>query len=313
MLNMIAGWLSLGSYVAFGWAPWRQALSWLSKRIGDWIVALLLIPYLLAVELRPVPGDVLRLGLYLAVPTLLLRFRRRRAKPSDVLQILAVLAIWVPIELDLFTLLADMAVPSLGLSARVEALRLLPEVRATLFTGFSIPLMSTTSVLLALMLFLVRHPVPGIGMTIGLAMKDVRHALLGLAGFAVVGIPVGLYLGFLRYQPGFGGARDVIIGILGGYLFAALPEELLFRGLIQNLITRRAGRAAIGLVLASIVFGLSHLNNTTARFAEPNWVYALMAALAGIVYGWVWLRSRKVTASAITHTLVNAIWGTFFA
>jgi membrane protease YdiL (CAAX protease family) len=37
-----------------------------------------------------------------------------------------------------------------------------------------------------------------------------------------------------------------------------------------------------------------------------------MATLAGLAYGWVWWRTRKVTVSAVTHTLVNALWGTVF-
>jgi membrane protease YdiL (CAAX protease family) len=37
-------------------------------------------------------------------------------------------------------------------------------------------------------------------------------------------------------------------------------------------------------------------------------MYALVAALAGLAYGYVWRRTGKITASAITHTLVNATW-----
>jgi membrane protease YdiL (CAAX protease family) len=33
-----------------------------------------------------------------------------------------------------------------------------------------------------------------------------------------------------------------------------------------------------------------------------------MATLAGVAYGWVWLRTRRVTASAITHAGVDWIW-----
>lgn len=63
---------------------------------------------------------------------------------------------------------------------------------------------------------------------------------------------------------------------------------------------------------ASTIFGLAHLNNTSAGFSIPNWAYALMATMAGVAYGWVWVRTSKVTASALTHMLVNLIWGTFF-
>ncbi|MFN2157100.1 MAG: type II CAAX prenyl endopeptidase Rce1 family protein [Anaerolineae bacterium] len=54
--------------------------------------------------------------------------------------------------------------------------------------------------------------------------------------------------------------------------------------------------------------GLTHINNATAGFAEPNWAYALMATIAGLAYGGVWARTRKVTASALTHMAVNLTW-----
>ena len=49
-----------------------------------------------------------------------------------------------------------------------------------------------------------------------------------------------------------------------------------------------------------MVFGLAHL---------PDPRYVLLAAIAGVAYGWVYLRTGKITASAITHALVDAAWG----
>jgi membrane protease YdiL (CAAX protease family) len=83
----------------------------------------------------------------------------------------------------------------------------------------------------------------------------------------------------------------------------------LFRGILQNLLSRRAKKAWVALLAASLVFGLAHLNNATSGHAVPNWAYVAMATLAGLAYGWVWRRTKKVTASAITHMLVNLVWG----
>ena len=112
--------------------------------------------------------------------------------------------------------------------------------------------------------------------------------------------------------------RIVVMGagsmgcLLGGYLGVALQEEVLFRGLIQNLLRRRLKNDWWALAIAAPIFGLAHLNNSTGGFAQPNWAYTLMATLAGLAYGWVWVRSRKVTASALTHALVNAMWWLVF-
>jgi hypothetical protein len=78
----------------------------------------------------------------------------------------------------------------------------------------------------------------------------------------------------------------------------AVPEEFLFRGLIQNVLQRSLGRRA-GLAVAAVVFGLAHL---------PNPSYVALATLAGVAYGWVYSRTGKITASAVTHAGVDWLW-----
>ena len=82
------------------------------------------------------------------------------------------------------------------------------------------------------------------------------------------------------------------------YLTSAVPEEFLFRGLIQNVFARIVGRGA-ALIAASVVFGLAHL---------PDLRYVALATLAGVAYGWVYARTGKITASALTHAAVDWIW-----
>jgi membrane protease YdiL (CAAX protease family) len=97
-----------------------------------------------------------------------------------------------------------------------------------------------------------------------------------------------------------------------GYLFTALPAELLFRGLIQQGFERLYPKARIvTLVIPALIFGLARLNDATPGFPAPNWLYGVMAALAGLAYGVVWRRTGKITASAITNALVTFIWGLF--
>ncbi|MBN1579705.1 MAG: CPBP family intramembrane metalloprotease [Anaerolineae bacterium] len=117
---------------------------------------------------------------------------------------------------------------------------------------------------------------------------------------------------FFAFQPPLGRSADLGDGHRGWHLLVALPEELLFRGIIQNLLRKRLKRDWLALLLAATIFGLAHLNNATPGFPIPNWAYVLMAALAGLAYGGVWMRSKKVTASAITHMLVNLIWDVVF-
>ena len=90
----------------------------------------------------------------------------------------------------------------------------------------------------------------------------------------------------------------------------ALPEEILFRGLIQNSLMQRLGRNEAALVLASFIFGCAHLNNGPEPL--PNWRYMILATIAGYAYGKVFQRSSSVFASAILHALVDSVKHWFF-
>lgn len=91
------------------------------------------------------------------------------------------------------------------------------------------------------------------------------------------------------------------------FFFTAVPEELYFRAWLQNLLERRVGRHP-ALLIASILFGLSHFNKRSTHF---NWPYVLLATIAGIFYGRGWREHRRVPASTITHTSVDW-WGLWF-
>ena len=309
IMNSFAAWLLLFLYLAFASSSWRATLTRLSNIIGDWMIALLILPYLLAVNFHLIPSDLLRYAIFLALPTLLLRFRPQKAKAFDIFQILAILAIWVPLETDLFLLFGNLLLPKADLAS---TLQLLPKAEATLVSGVDLPVHSMTAILLALLLFLIRHPLQGIGFTFSLRKEDLRNALIAFLGFALIGIPTGFMIGFLRYNLTLPNLTELFSYLIGGYLLIALMEEILFRGIIQNLLTKRVGNETIALLIASIIFGMGHLNNASRGFSAPNWGYVLMAGIAGIAYGWAWQKTKKVTASAITHMLVNLMWAVFF-
>ena len=120
----------------------------------------------------------------------------------------------------------------------------------------------------------------------------------------MIAIPLGLGLGFLHVHAAWPNPLRAIAGFVFTFLFIAIPEELYFRGWVQNLLERRIGR--IGALLAtSLIFGLAHWNKRTANF---NWRYVVMAAAAGIFYGRAWRADRRVGASALTHATVDTVW-----
>ena len=132
----------------------------------------------------------------------------------------------------------------------------------------------------------------------------VRNFLL----FAPIAIPLGLYTGFIRFAKHFAPPWQMALSALGIFLCIAIPEELLFRGIIQNLLEKSRLGPWPALVVTSLIFGASHLNNGP----RPDWRYFLLASIAGLFYGNAYQRTRKLMAPAIVHTLVDTIWRGFF-
>jgi membrane protease YdiL (CAAX protease family) len=153
--------------------------------------------------------------------------------------------------------------------------------------------------------FLVVRGLDGVGFDLRLRGRDAGIGLREFCFYAVLAIPLGLGLGFLHFHAAWPNGLQVCTGFIFTFFFIAIPEELFFRGWLQNLLERRLGRSA-ALLLTAVLFGLSHWNKRTTNF---NWQYVVMAALAGIFYGRAWRAERRIGASALTHAMVDAVWG----
>ncbi len=153
------------------------------------------------------------------------------------------------------------------------------------------------------------RPVPELGFKWHFSWLVGRTAALSFLGFAVFAIPAGLALGFIRWNPLHKGVLDFGIAFLEIFLFIALLEELFFRGFLQTLLSASLGSKRTGHVVASLVFGLFHILH--APF--PNWRYVILASVAGWFYGWAFMKSGTLTASALTHAMVDTVWRTFFS
>jgi len=156
--------------------------------------------------------------------------------------------------------------------------------------------------------FLAIRGLTGSGFDFHLHWSDWTTGLRELAYFAPVVLALGLALGFIHPHANLPSLGDAVPRWVGIFFFVAVPEELFFRAWVQNLLEPRLGRRA-ALVIASVLFGLSHFNKRSAHF---NWRYVLLATIAGIFYGRAWRERRRVPASTITHTFVDWIWSWWF-
>lgn len=134
--------------------------------------------------------------------------------------------------------------------------------------------------------------------------EDLRIALLTLAGLVAAILPIALGIGYLRFSP-----KPIdTLWALNNLAFVCVAEEAIFRGLLQNrLMLLRPGSDAwrwICVVIAATAFGLAHFAGGPA--------YVGLATLAGIGYGFVYLRTRKIEAPILVHFGFNLVHFVFF-
>jgi hypothetical protein len=156
--------------------------------------------------------------------------------------------------------------------------------------------------------FVLIRQLNGTGFDLRLRLADAAIGLSEAALYIPIALSLGLGLGFLHLHELWPGWAAIPIAWIFTFFFIAVPEELFFRGWMQNLLERRIG-AAPALLATAVLFGLAHFNKRAAYF---NWRYVLLAAVAGIFYGRAWRRRRRVGASAVTHATVDALWSLWF-
>ena len=160
------------------------------------------------------------------------------------------------------------------------------------------------AIILALVLFVGFRSIPGMRYN---CPRQARDYWLPLAGFAVVApilAVVGIAIGFIPFPhlPTQSAGRMIsAVGLI--FVGTALPEEILFRSLIQNLLMLRFGANARTLLLAAFIFGCAHLDNGPQPV--PNWRYMILATIAGVAYGAVFRKASTVLSSAALHMLVD--------
>ncbi len=138
-----------------------------------------------------------------------------------------------------------------------------------------------------------------------------RDLAIGLKEFLYL-LPIALALGvglrFLHFHP-LGQVRIMAVKFAGAWIFTfffiAVPEELFFRGWLQNLLERTDGPDAGA---CSAPRSCSGFRTSTSGAVHFNWRYVLLAAIAGVFYGRAWRRDRRVGASAVTHATVDSVW-----
>jgi hypothetical protein len=179
--------------------------------------------------------------------------------------------------------------------------------------GFLHSVAYAIAILLSLVLFTGFRPFTGMKYNLPRRVSDFGLPLAAYAITAPVLMVVGIALGFipLPHWPGAAATSGRMARVFA-LIFAgtALPEEILFRSLIQNFIQLRFGASWRTLLVASLIFGCAHLDNGPQPL--PNWRYMILATIAGVAYGKVFQKASTVLSSAALHAMVDWTKHLFF-
>lgn len=146
-----------------------------------------------------------------------------------------------------------------------------------------------------------------VGLGLLLAAIDIGLAAAGAAAHAPVEVlwrafPLGTAFAIL-------GLQSMVNGI---------PEELAFRGVVTSRLLPWLGRPGNALVVSAVVFSLFHvpsaLANPGGRPAWENVLGVLLPGLqmTGLVWGYLWYRTRSIWPGVIWHTAISG-FGVMFA
>jgi membrane protease YdiL (CAAX protease family) len=226
---------------------------------------------------------------YAFVPTICIFFQGMDAGAASWLDLIVILLLWLPIELN-------------------AGARWIPRPAQGLLHTVAYGVALT----LALVFFLAFRGLKGMKYNLPTRMMDFIRPLIAFVLVAPILIALGRALSFIPPFHAPGGLSGIRIAKSFGLIFVAtaLPEEILFRSLIQNWLMQKFGSTTAVLILASVIFGCAHLNNGPQPL--PNWRYMILATIAGYAYGRVFQRASSVTASMILHALVDVTKHVFF-
>ncbi|MFC4634440.1 CPBP family intramembrane glutamic endopeptidase [Dokdonia ponticola] len=108
-------------------------------------------------------------------------------------------------------------------------------------------------------------------------------------------------LGYSKFEPKL--PHFTPVWIVVNLFFTCLAEEAIFRRLIQQRIfdslSKSHAKYAFGLslIVASLAFGLAHFNGGV--------MYIGLASVAGLFYGYVYYRTKRIESAMFLHVLFN--------
>ncbi|WP_164557809.1 CPBP family intramembrane metalloprotease [Massilia atriviolacea] len=131
--------------------------------------------------------------------------------------------------------------------------------------------------------------------------REVGRQYRIILGTPLVVLAVGMLVGYVDVDVKLFAYTPVFIAL--NLLFTCVTEEAFFRGFIQEQLARAMRRWEAGpllaMAIAALLFGLAH--------ARGGWLFVGLASLAGLGYGYAYLRSQRIETAILTHLALNSM------
>jgi len=213
---------------------------------------------------------------------------------------LVVLALWLPIE---FRLLPLISVP----------------------THYELFNMATMTALIIGLYYFVIIRKKELGLTFKLSMREGSGIILNFFVVFLIGILIGRFGGFAELRDHLPATYIMLAQLVSTGLFSALPEEMLFRAVLYTFLFQyvKGIRYSVlyAILASSFIYAISHANNAVGPLVDVTigqwtwqwpWGIMLLTFVTGFFYAWIYIRTQKIFAAILLHTLIQWIWLVFF-
>lgn len=129
---------------------------------------------------------------------------------------------------------------------------------------------------------------------------DTKAALIGIIASAAILAPFGYILSLTGRAFEFMPVNGLLFQLLG----ASFPEEVYFRGFLQE----RFGNNIKGIVIVSLLFSLIHL----PRLIFLGDIYSVMTFFPSLIMGFLYMRTGNIQPSIIFHFSANIVFLGFY-
>ena len=90
-----------------------------------------------------------------------------------------------------------------------------------------------------------------------------------------------------------------LVAIINAIIFAPIIEEIIFRGILMNMLERTFKSPYFIIGLNAVVFAMMHVIYLNSIFVLP------MTFIAGIGFAWMYYQYKNLPLISIAHTILN--------